>query len=144
MAPKRATTTKKLSLKAKATPKPISAEQANASLQLASSYSASASLDIEKMLNESSASDLQELDEFLRRGKTNTPFKLESFAKFLTNVKKIENLRDWLDDTLRKVCDNLHDQAINKFGGSPDDFDFEEMKGYISQKLGVKMSDAEL
>ena len=103
-----------------------------------------ASFDFEKMVNDCEVDALQELDEFLRRGKTNTPFKLESFAKYLSSVKKIENLRDWLDETIRKACEQLHDQAINKFGGNPDDFDFEEMKGYISQKLGAKLSDADL
>ena len=145
MAPKRSVASvKKLSLKAKALPKSMTLDEAVAVVKQASNIYGASSMDFEKMVSESTLEDIKELDNYLRHGRANTPKKLEAFGEYLTMLRKMTNLRSWLDELIKKSCDFLHDDAILKFGGSPEDFDFEEMKAYISEKIGEKGSMTDL
>ena len=132
--------TKKLSLKAKSKPKPISEAEVKSCLETSSKLSSGASLDFKGVVDESTSSDLRELETFLKKHKSNISSKLECFSEFLSPIKKIVNLRDWLNEVIQQSSDHLHDQVILEFGGSAEDFDFEDFKSFISNKVGEKNS----
>ena len=145
MAPKRSSaSTKKLFLKNQSKPKHLSKDDTNKSIEMASQMSLGSQPVFNNLVSESSAEDLEVLDDYLRHGRANTSCKLECVAEHLSPVKRMKTLRDWLNEMIKQTNDQIHDQIIIQFGGSPDDFDFEEFKGFISKKVGEKSSMTDL
>ena len=147
MAPKRqsakssVSSTKKLTLKAKTKPKPISEAEVKFCLETTSKISTGANLNFKAVVNESTSSDLKELEAYLKKHKSNISSKLECFSEILSPIKKIVSLRDWLNEVIQQSSDQLHDQVILEFGGSAEEFEFEDFKSYISNKVGEKTMD---
>eukprot|EP00438_Fugacium_kawagutii_P012406 Skav215460 [mRNA] locus=scaffold1089:3197:3601:- [translate_table: standard] len=123
--------------------RPFTVDESVAVLRNAHHINSSSTVDLDKMFRECSQDELKEFDHFLRHDRTNTIKKVETYGKYLPPVMKMVKLRDWIDEVIQKSCDIINDETVKTCGGTPDDFDFEDLKAMISEKIGEKSSSAD-
>ena len=68
--------------------------------------------------------------------KTPIQKKLENIGLFTKDIQKMNKMKDFLEMSIQRSLDLIHDECIHSCGGSPECFDVENLKSKVSETIG--------